>query len=159
MRTRLTLYFVIAQAFAVALAVAPTPRPIAEKSTSTVVAQLMAQELAYWAALQQGDTSAEGSFLADDYAHIDSDGVLVDREGALQRFADQEIVGYALHDMRGTLLCPNVFVVTYSIERTSRGLGREFSGTFTSSSIWAKRRGIWLRVRYQETLSQSARQS
>jgi Domain of unknown function (DUF4440) len=157
MRTRLTVYFVMAQAFAVALAVAPTPPPLAEKSSTTVVAQLMAQELAYWAALQRGDTTAGGSFLADDYSQIDSDGVLMDREGTIKRLADRVIVGYALHDMRGTLLCPDLFVVTYSIERTSRGLGREVSGTFTSSSLWANRSGIWLRVRYQETLSQSAR--
>jgi hypothetical protein len=157
MRTRLTLCLVIAQAFSAALAVAPTPRSIAEQSTTEVVAQLMARELAYWAALQRGDANALGSLLADDYSEIGSDGVSVDREDALKRFADQVIVSHALHDMRGALLCPDAFVVTYSIERKSLGRVGDFSGTFASSSIWAKRRGIWLRVRYQETLSQSAR--
>ena len=157
MRTRLTLCLVIAQALSVAVAVAPTPRPIAEESTAKVVAQLLGRELAYWAALQRGDTDAGGSLLADDYSHIDSDGVLVDREGALKIFGGQSIVRYALHDMRGVLLCPDVFVVTYSLERTSLDLERESSGTSTSSAIWAKRGGIWLRVRYQETASQSAR--
>jgi hypothetical protein len=74
----LTLYLVIAQAFAVALAVTPTPRPIAEQSTTKVVAQLMEREQAFWAALQRRDTNAWGSLLADDYSHIDSDGVLFD---------------------------------------------------------------------------------
>jgi hypothetical protein len=105
MRTQLTLYFVIAQAFALALAVAPTPRPIAEKSTSTVVAQLMAQELAYWAALQQGDTSAEGSFLADDYAHIDSDAPEIRGPGD----RGIRIARYAGHTALSRRICGHLF--------------------------------------------------
>jgi hypothetical protein len=72
-------------------------------------------------------------------------------------FAGRMTLSYVLHDMRGVLLCPDVFVVTYSLERTSLDLEPESSRTSTSSAIWAKRGGSWLRVRYQETASQAAR--
>jgi hypothetical protein len=52
--------------------------------------------------------------------------------------------------------CKHVDALATDSRRLLR-LGREFSGTFTSTSICVKRRGIGLRVRYQETLSQSAR--
>src|ERR1700732_2400028 len=56
------------------------------------------------------------------------------------------VEGYSLHDMRGTLLCPDVVLVAYWIERTSKS-----TGAFASNSIWVKRTGNWLRLRAQET--------
>src|ERR1700722_14115418 len=50
----------------------------------------------------------------------------------------------SLHDMRGTLLCPDVVLVAYWIERTSKS-----TGTFASNSILVKRTGHWLRIGHQ----------
>jgi|SRR5450631_2095745 len=152
MRTLLIMYLAIAQVFAVALGVTSTPRHIAEGSTTNLVHQLMDSEKALWGALQRRDTIAWESPLADDYSHISADGVLRDRDGALEIFAHQVIERYALRDMRGELICPDVFVVSYSIERRWLDPGREFTGTFSSMAVWAMRYGTWQRVRYQETL-------
>ena len=61
-------------------------------------------------------------------------------------FTDEVVEGYSVHDMRATLLGPEAVLVAYWIERTSKS-----TGTFTSSSIWVKRTGDWLRLQYQET--------
>jgi hypothetical protein len=147
MRVRLTIYLVSAPMFSVALAVAPTPSPLEQASNAALVAHLIDREKSSWTALQRHDKQAWESLLSDTYSHVNSSGIRMDRAVVLNVFADEVVEGYSLHDMRGTLLCPDVVLVAYWIERTSK-----FTGAFTSNSIWAKRSGNWLRLQYQETL-------
>jgi hypothetical protein len=147
MRVRLTTYLMSAPMFSVALAVAPTPSPLAaQASNAALVAHLIDREESSWLALQRHDKHTWGSLLSDTYSHVNSSGIRMDRAEVLNLFADEVVEGYSLHDMRGTVLCPDVVLVAYWIERTSKS-----AGAFTSNSIWVKRTGNWLRLQYQET--------
>jgi hypothetical protein len=146
MRVRLTIYVASAHMFSVALAVAPAPRPLEQASNAALVAYMIGREKSSWTALQRHDKHAWESLLSETYSHVNSRGIRMDRVEVLNLFADEVVEGYSLHDMRGTLLCPDVVLVAYWIERTSK-----FTGAFTSNSIWVKRSGDWLRLQYQET--------
>jgi hypothetical protein len=147
MRVRLATYLMSAPLFSVALAVAPAPSPLVERaSDAALVAHLMDREKSSWTALQQHDKQAWKSILSDSYSHVNSSGIRMDRAEVLNMFADEVVEGYSLHDIRGTLLCPDVVLVSYWIERTSKS-----TGAFASNSIWVKRTGNWLRLQYQET--------
>jgi hypothetical protein len=146
MRVRLTIYLVSAHMFSVALAVAPAPRPLEQASNAALVAHLIDKEKSSWTALQRRDKRAWESLLSETYSHVNSSGMRMDRAEVLNLFANEVVEGYSLHDMRGTLLCPDVVLVAYWIERTSKS-----TGAFTSNSIWVKRTGNWLRQQYHET--------
>jgi hypothetical protein len=133
--------------FSVALAVAPTPSPlVAQASSAALVAHLIDREKSSWTALQRHDKQAWESLLSDTYSHVNSSGIRMDRAEVLNMFANEVVEDYSLHDMRGTVLSPDVVLVAYWIERTSKS-----TGAFTSNSIWVKRTGNWLRLQYQET--------
>lgn len=142
----LTIYLVSGPMFSVVLAVAPAPGSLEQASSAALVARVIDREKSSWTALQRHDKQAWESLLSDTYSHVNSSGIRMDRAGVLNMFADEVVEGYSLHDMRGTLLCADVVLVAYWIERTSK-----FTGAFTSNSIWAKRSGNWLRLQYQET--------
>jgi hypothetical protein len=151
MRVRLTAYLFVVQALAITFAVAPTPRHIAEKSAAGLPAQLIDGEKSSWLALQRQDKNAWESLVSIDYAHVSSTGTLLNREGALKIFSDDPIDRYALHHLRGTLICADVFLVTYVVERKAAHSAGDYAATFVSSALWAKRNEGWLKVRYQET--------
>jgi uncharacterized protein DUF4440 len=147
MRVRLTTYLVSAPLFSVALAAAPAPSPLIEQaSDAALVAHLIDREKSSWIALQRHDKQAWESLLSVTYSHVNSSGMRLDRAEVLNMFADEVVEGYSLHDIRATVLCPDVVFVAYWIERTSKS-----GGAFTSNSIWVKRGGNWLRLQYQET--------
>jgi hypothetical protein len=147
MHVRLATYLVSVPMFSAALAVAPAPSPLVEQASSeALLTHLVDRERSAWTALQRHDKRAWESLLSDAYSHVNSSGIRMERSGVLNMFADQVVEDYSLHDMRGALLCPDVVLVTYWIERKSK-----FAGTFTSNSIWVKRSGNWLRWQYQET--------
>ena len=146
MYVRLTICVVSAHICSVAVAIAPAPKGLEQSSNNALVARLIDREKTMWTALQRHDRQAWESLLSETYSHVNSSGMRMDRAGVLNRFADEVVEGYSLHDMRGTLLCPDVVLVVYWIERTSK-----FTGAFTSNSIWVKRSGDWLRLQYQET--------
>jgi hypothetical protein len=150
-RARLTIYLVSAHMFSVALAVAPTPSSVEQASNAVLVARVMDREKNSWTGLQRHDKQAWESLLAESYSHVNSNGSRMDRAGVLNIFADEVVESYSLHDMRGTLLCPDVVLVAYWIERTSLRWSQKITGDFTSISIWGKRSGNWLRLEYQET--------
>jgi hypothetical protein len=151
MRVLLAVYLAVAQSVAGAVAVAPPPPNIAEVSTAILAAQLMEGEKASWSALQRRDRGAWLALLSNDYSHVNWDGASIDREGAFYMFADPVIEEYTIHYLRGALVSPNVFVLTYSIARRLDGTVHSAAALFTSCSIWAKRNGTWLKIRYQET--------
>jgi hypothetical protein len=131
----------------VALAVAPTPSGVAqEASSAAIVAHVIDREKSSWTALQRHDKQAWGSILSDTYSHVNSRGIRMNRAEVLNKFPDEAVDGYSLHDVRGTLLCPGVVLLVYWFERTSR-----FTGAFTSTAIWVNRSGNWRRLQYQET--------
>lgn len=146
MRVRLTIYLMTAHMLSVALAVAPKPKPLEQASNAAIVAHLMDREKSSWTALQRCDKQAWASLLSDTYSHVTSIGIRMDRAEVLNMFDDEVVEDYSLHDMRGTVLCPDVVLVAYWIERTSK-----LTGAFTSNSIWTKQNGNWLRRQYQET--------
>jgi hypothetical protein len=147
MRVRLTSYLMSAPLFSVAFAVAPAPSPLVEQaSDAALVVRLIDREKSSWTALQQHDKQRWESLLSDTYSHVNSRGIRMNRAEVLSMFADEVVEGYSLHDVRGTLLCPDVVLVAYWIQRTSKS-----AGAFTSNSIWVKRGGNWLRLQYQET--------
>ena len=144
---RLSLYMMSATLLSAAHAVAPAPSSLVEQaSDAALIAHVMNREKGSWAALQRHDKRAWESLLSNAYSHVNSSGIRMDRAEVLNVFADEVVEGYSVHDMRATLLCPEVVLVAYWIERTSKS-----TGTFTSSSIWVKRTGDWLRLQYQET--------
>jgi hypothetical protein len=63
---------------------------------------------------------------------------LADREDAFNMFAEPVIEEYTTHDLRGTLVSPHVFVLTYSIARRLDVAVHSPAALFTSCSIWAK---------------------
>lgn len=143
----LTTYLVSVPMFSVALAVAPIPKPFVEQTSSAaLVAHLVDREKSSWTALRRHDKQGWESLLSDAYSQINSSGIRMERAEVLNMFADEVVDAYSLHDMRGMLLCPDVVLVAFWIERSSK-----FSGAFTSNSIWIKQKGRWLRLRYQET--------
>ena len=151
MRVLLFVYLAVAQSVAGAVAFAPPPPNIAEVFTAQLAAQLMEDEKVSWSALQRRDHGTWLALLPTDYSHVNGEGALSDREGAFRMFADPVIEEYATHYLRGTLVSPNVFVLTYSISRRLDGTDHSSAVLFTSCSIWAKRYGAWLKIRYQET--------
>lgn len=150
-RVLLAVYLAVTQLVSGAVAFAPPPPNIAEVSTARLAAQLMESEKASWSALQRRDRDAWLTLLTNDYTHVSGEGALTDREGAFHMFADPVIKEYTMQYLRGTLISPNVFLLTYSIARRLDGTGRSFPALFTSCSIWAKRNGTWFKIRYQET--------
>jgi hypothetical protein len=151
MRVLLAVYLAVAQSVAGAVAFAPTPPNIAEVFTAQLATQLMEGEKASWSALQRRDRRAWLALLPNDYSHVNGDGTLADREVAFNMFADPVIDEYTTHYLRGMLVSPNVFVLTYSIARRLDGAVHSSTALFTSCSVWAKRSGTWLKIRYQET--------
>jgi hypothetical protein len=150
MRIALAVYLAVAQAFGSAMAVSPTPPEFAEFLTAQLSAQIMEREVALWSALQRRDRDAWVALLPRDYRQVNSDGTLADRDSAFDWFANSLIQGYSTHYLRGALILPNVFVVTYSIAR-KQGSANQLPITFTACSVWAKRNGTWLKIHYQET--------
>jgi hypothetical protein len=157
MRVLLAVYLAVAQSVGGAMAFAPPPN-IAEVFTAQLAAQLMEGENASWSALQRRDRGAWLALLPNDYSHVNGEGALTNREGAFHMLADPAIEEYTTHYLRGTLVSADVFVLTYSIARRLDGTVHSSAALFTSCSIWAKRNGTWLRIRYQETpVMQAAR--
>jgi hypothetical protein len=151
MRVLLAVYLAIAQSLPGAVALAPPPPSIAEISTARLAAQLMEREKASWFALQRRDRGAWLALVGDDYFQVDAEGTLTNREGAFDMFSAPMIDDYSTHYLRGTLVSPTVFVLTYWIARKLDGGDHPSAARFTSCSIWAKRNGAWMRIRYQET--------
>lgn len=130
----------------VALAVAPIPSSLEPASSTVLVAHLIDRERSSWTELQRHDKQAWESLLSATYSHVNTSNVRMDLAGILHMFPDEVVEAYSLHDMRATLLRPDVVLVAYWVERTSK-----FPGTFVSNTVWVKQSGNWLRVHYQET--------
>lgn len=127
-----------------------TERRIPDVLLADVQREEMRVFLAAYLAVAQS-VAAAVAFAPSPPNFADNDGTLADRDGAFNMFSDAVIEEYSMHYLRGTLASPNVFMVTYSISRSLDRADHSFAPMFTACSIWAKRSGTWLKIRYQET--------
>jgi uncharacterized protein (TIGR02246 family) len=135
-----------------ATAAAGTPRNSAA-AHSEVAALLEAKVRAAWTAFKNKDADAYERFLTDDFQAVESDG-----EGERSRL---QVLGEVRHCMYTDYLLqlfqvqplgPDYAFVTYeSSMQFPKGSALRFRRVFVGE-LWARSRGQWKLMRYQETL-------
>jgi CubicO group peptidase (beta-lactamase class C family) len=120
----------------------------------STVQEVIGYETASWAHGKEKDKQAYAAALARDFVRITEDG-LADRAAELRDIEATTLEHYALSDMKGVQVAPNVVLLTYKFDVKLTTGGQPFAGRFLASSVWAKRLGKWVCVFTQETPTQS----
>lgn len=122
-----------------------------DPATSSPIEQVIAKEKASWAAGKNKDKNAYAETLADDYAQVSTGIGRTERKAVLEAFDGEYLQDYSLGEIKGTLVAPDVVLLTYSYRVEVSNAGEPYEGKFFGSSLWANRGGKWVNVFFQET--------
>lgn len=111
--------------------------------------QLVAYEHAAWDKYARRDLAGSRPLLAADYADVQGDGTVLDREGHLAFVPQANVEWHALDRFNVIRLAPDAALVTYRAR--ARDHGSESVYQADVSSGWSRRQGRWLNTFYRET--------
>lgn len=126
-------------------------RAAAEKLTpeDPLARELVANERAAWDKYARRDLEGSRPLLADDYADVQGDGSVLDREGHLSFVPQADVEWYELDRFHVIRLAPDAALVTYRARAQDRGAEEPYQADVTSG--WSRRDGRWLNTFYRET--------
>jgi len=119
-------------------------------SKSADVAPLLIQhERDSWKKYVARDLEGSRPLLAADYADVQSDGTLLDREGHLAFVPKANVEWHELDRFNVLLLSSDAAVVTYRARSRDRGVQETYQADVTAG--WSLRNGQWVATFYRET--------
>jgi len=111
--------------------------------------ELVAHERAAWDKYARRDLEGSRPLLADDYADVQGDGSVLDREGHLAFVPQANVEWFELDRFHVMRLAPDAALVTYRARSRDRGAKDLYEADVTSG--WSRRDGRWLNTFYRET--------
>jgi hypothetical protein len=133
-----------------AMLLASTPAPAERLDPAHALAlQLVANERAAWDKYVRRDLEGSRPLLADDYADVQGDGSVLDREGHLAFVPQANVEWHELDRFHVIRLAPDAALVTYRARARDRGAEQTYQADVTSG--WSRRQGRWLNTFYRET--------
>jgi hypothetical protein len=111
--------------------------------------QLIANERGAWDKYAKRDVEGSRPPMADDYADVQGDGSVLDREAHLAFVPEANVEWYELDRFQVIRLSPDAAVVTYRARARDRGAKDQYQADVTSG--WSRRKGRWLNTFYRET--------
>ena len=124
----------------------------AEKLTTgdPLARELVGHERAAWDKYARRDLEGSRPLLADDYADVQGDGSVLDREGHLAFVPQADVEWFELDRFHVIRLAHDAALVTYRARARDRGAkGPPYQADVTSG--WSRRDGRWLNTFYRET--------
>ena len=107
--------------------------------------------------LVKGDTSVLERYTADDFVMIDGDGMMFDKNQSLQMMKDGSVKITAIDVKDEKLRRYGDTVIYNGLGNVKMSVnGQEHSADQRVTIVWAKQKGQWKRVSFQETLVRSA---
>lgn len=105
-----------------------------------------------WEALKKGDAETLKAVIADDFVAIFADGTVVNRDAFVKLLADFKVNSYKLNDVNMVLFNNDAAILTFKITYESVVGGKTTQNeNVQASSGYARRKGKWVNVFYQET--------
>ena len=111
--------------------------------------QLIASEHGAWEKYVRRDLAGSRPPMADDYADVQGDGSVLDREGHLAFVPEANVEWHELDRFHVIRLAPDAALVTYRARARDRGATEVYQADVTSG--WSRRKGRWLNTFYRET--------
>jgi hypothetical protein len=111
--------------------------------------QLIANERGAWDKYAKRDVEGSRPAMAEDYADVQGDGSVLDREAHLAFVPEANVEWYELDRFHVIRLSPDAAVVTYRARARDRGAKDPYEADVTSG--WSRRKGRWLNTFYRET--------
>lgn len=114
-----------------------------------LAAQLVGHERAAWKAYAKRDVEGSRPLLAADYADVQTDGSVLDREGHLAFVPEANLEWYELDRFHVFLLSADAALVTYRARARERASTETYQADVTSGWSWREQR--WVNTFYRET--------
>lgn len=111
--------------------------------------QLIGHERAAWDKYVRRDLEGSRPLLAVDYADVQVDGSVLDREGHLAFVPEANVEWYELDRFHVFLLSADAALVTYRARSRDRGANGLYQADVTSG--WSRRDARWVNTFYRET--------
>jgi glyoxylase I family protein len=111
--------------------------------------ELVAHERAAWDKYARRDLEGSRPLLAGDYADVQGDGSVLDREAHLAFVPQANVEWHELDRFHVIRLAPDAALVTYRARARDRGADEVYQADVTSG--WSRRKGRWLNTFYRET--------
>ncbi|TDU25820.1 uncharacterized protein DUF4440 [Panacagrimonas perspica] len=121
----------------------------APAKAADVAPQLIQNERDSWRKYAARDLEGSRPLLAADYADVQTDGTLLDREGHLAFVPKANVEWHELDRFNVFLLSPDAAVVTYRARSRDRGVQETYQADVTAG--WSLRNGQWVATFYRET--------
>lgn len=148
-RVRAATRMTIAMSIVVAILV-PIPAPAEQLAPEDALArQLVANERGAWEKYVRRDLAGSRPPMADDYADVQGDGSVLDREGHLAFVPEANVEWHELDRFHVFRLAPDAALVTYRARVRDRGAQDVYQADVTAG--WSRRKGRWLNTFYRET--------
>lgn len=111
--------------------------------------QLIANEQGAWDKYAKRDLEGSRPLMAADYADVQGDGSVLDREGHLAFVPGSNVEWFELDRFHVIRLAPDAAVVTYRARARDRGAKDTYQADVTAG--WSRRKGRWVTTFYRET--------
>jgi len=121
-----------------------------EPNPGSMEQQIVAKERAGLDALKAGDLETFGNLTADDAVLIDARGP-ANKAQVLKNVAGFKLLDYSMENVKFMPISAKAGLITYKINEKGNSHGKEFAAQAYVSSIWTKRRKIWVCTFTQET--------
>ena len=129
----------------------PTPKPKAPRVTAAQLQkQLVELETSMWNAWKNKDASVFEKNLSKDTVLVDGSGVS-GKASVTGGMAQCNIKSFSLSDWKITKLGASTALLTYKAVQDGTCGGTAVPSTVWASSIWMKRKDVWVATFHQET--------
>ena len=129
----------------------PTPKPKPPRVTKAQLQkQLVDLETAMWNAWKNKDACVFEKNLSADSVLVDGNGVS-GKASIAGGISACNVTSFSLSDWKMTKLNANTALLTYKGTQSGTCGGTALPSTVWASSIWAKRKGVWVATFHQET--------
>ena len=129
----------------------PSPKPKAPRVTKEMLQKELADnETALWTAFKNKDMKPFETHLAADGVSVDSGGVM-NKTSLPDGMKMCDIKSFSLSDWKLTKLSTTTALLTYKGTQEGTCGGAPIPSTVWASSLWMKRKDVWVAVFHQET--------
>ena len=125
---------------------------VAADSTASDIEQVRRLQSQLVDAYIRGNIAVMGGVLADDFAFIDDDGVLLNKQQLLDFFrsGEDKVTSYKRNEDK-VRIYGGVAILTYRCQIKETYKGQDVGGDFRITRIFVKRHGRWKMVGGQDT--------
>jgi hypothetical protein len=130
---------------------APAPKPKAPRVTKVQLQkELVDLETSMWNAWKAKDASVFEKNLSADTVLVDGSGVM-NKKSVTGGLTACNISSFSLSDWKMTKLNANAALLTYKGTQSGTCGGTPIPSSVWASSVWVKRKGVWVATFHQET--------